>query len=154
MIGVGVAAFALVMVVAYLVTKPFLAPETDGTRAAQLLDDRARALAQLGDLEMEFGTGKLARDEFETSRSRRLEEIALAEAAIAELEAPPEAEPTVAPSGDEDEGSSADEDVERRIAARKVALEGPTCPRCGNDIDADDGFCRSCGTPLHASDTR
>jgi hypothetical protein len=150
MIGVGVAAFALVMVVAYLITKPFLAQEADGVRSAQLLDDRARALGQLRDLEMEFETGKLADDEFEASRSRRLEEIALADEALADLDAEVDGEAT---AGGE-ETPTEDRDVERRIAARKVALEGGTCPRCAKDIDIADSFCRSCGAPLDAAGTR
>lgn len=149
MIGVGVAAFALVMVVAYLVTKPFLAPEADGVRSAQLLDDRARALGQLRDLEMEFETGKLADDEFEASRSRRLEEIALAEEGLADLDAETDGEATAG-----EETPTEDRDVERRIAARKVALEGGTCPRCAKDIDIADSFCRSCGAPLDTAGTR
>ncbi len=150
MIGVGIAAFALVMVVAYLVTKPFLAPELDGVRHAQLLDDRARAVGQLHDLEMEFETGKLADDEFELSRSRRLEEIALADQALAALDA----DPNEHTSPQDEETPSGDGDVERRIAARKVALEGSRCPRCAKDIDIADSFCRSCGTPLDGAGTR
>lgn len=154
MIGVGIGAFVLVMVVAYLVTKPFLAPEIDGQRrVAQLVDDRARLISQLRDLEMEFETGKLAENEYTATRARRLAEIEATETSLAEIAAEGEdgggeIDPDVV--GDE----PSPDDVERRIAARKLALQGIGCPRCDADIDSADRFCRSCGAPLAAAGTR
>jgi hypothetical protein len=172
MIGIGLAAFALVMVVSYLVAKPFLAPEVVGRRSAQVLEDRARAISQITDLEMEFQTGKLAAEEYESLRADRLGELELAEATLARLEDELRAgelrhgdDVGVSASGDDDEADETDEtdeadeadeadELERRIETRRRALADSGCPRCSAAADVSDRFCRSCGAPLEAAETR
>jgi hypothetical protein len=153
MIGVGVAAFALVMVVAYLITKPFLMPEAGGLRRAQLLDDRARALTQLDDLDMEFETGKLERDEFDALRAQRVAEVELAELGLREVDAE-EIDAAAAGTLEATTGGLDSEEIERRIAERKLTLAESGCPFCGARIETSDRFCRSCGAPHDAAETR
>lgn len=143
MIPVAIASFALLLAVAYLIARPFVVPVRYGETATleQLLTDRERLRAQLRELDMDFETGKLAREEYEKIRARRLQQIEATTHAIRETE-PGEAEPVS--TGDAD-------DLERRIAARKHALEeleARTCPGCGNAIDPRDRFCRQCGADL------
>jgi len=111
-----------------------VAYEEDTASRQQLLADRTRLRAQLRELDMDFETGKLATDEYEKLRARRLQQIERTTRAIRETE------PT---------DPAFDADLEGRIAARKRALQRvATCPGCGATIDHDDRFCRRCGTDL------
>jgi hypothetical protein len=152
-IAVGIASFLLVLTVAYLVGKPFLVPDEDGRReAAQLRDDRARLFAQIRDLEMEYSTGKLAEEEYRTQRATRAAEIDAAETALAELETALASE--AEDDADTDDDAEADLALERRIEARRHALESAACPRCGAATEAEDRFCRACGCSLAPVETR
>jgi tRNA A37 N6-isopentenylltransferase MiaA len=139
-IGVGIGAFLLVLAVAYLVGRPFLLPAVDDAVAAQAREDRDRVISQLRDLDMEFATAKLAEDEYRTQRAARIAELDAVDVALAErpLEEVPDA---TAPE-------SLDAAIEERIAARRRAMGRARCPRCGDEIQAGDRFCRSCGTSL------
>jgi hypothetical protein len=140
MIPVAILAFLLLVTVVTLIARPFIAPvtyERDAASLEQLGADRARLRAQLRELDMDFETGKLAPDEYEKLRGRRLQQIERTTRAIRETE------PT---------DPASDADLERRIAARKLALQqAADCSGCGATIDHDDRFCRRCGTDLQAT---
>lgn len=145
MIAVAIASFMLLLAVAYLIARPFVAPLRYSQEAPleQLLTDRERLRAQLRELDMDFETGKLAQQEYDKLRARRLQQIEATTHAIHETE--PD-EVGVGQTEDVDP-----EEIERRIAARKHVLEELevlTCPGCGNSTDPDDKFCRRCGIDL------
>jgi hypothetical protein len=158
MIPVAIGSFLLLLVVAYLIAAPFLAPEaTELTDEVQLAEDRDRVLALIRELDMEYETGKLSDEEYRSLRARRAIEaeeveralqdaIAVRTAAVAALDAEPEpdAEPT----------PESDDDLERAIAARRRSIEADACPECDTPIDTDDHFCRSCGADLTTARTR
>jgi hypothetical protein len=144
MIPVAIVSFALLLAVAYLIARPFVVPlRYEGSASVeQLLADRDRLRAQLRELDMDFETGKLSRDEYEKLRGRRLQQIEATTHAIHE------AEPA---EGGAEPPKGVDDDLERRIAARKRALEeleALACPGCGNVIEPEDRFCRRCGSDL------
>jgi uncharacterized coiled-coil DUF342 family protein len=149
MIVLAAGAFVLLMTVVLLIARPFIAPityEEDTTSLEQLRADRTRLRAQLRELDMDFETGKLANEEYEKLRARRLQQIERTTRAIREtehVEPTPQAEPVEPIS---------DAVLEARIAARKRALQQvSTCRECGASIDHDDRFCRRCGTDLDAT---
>jgi hypothetical protein len=147
-IVVGIGSFVLVLAVAYLVGRPFLLTDGDRQDTAQLREDRRRVIAQLRDLDMEFATEKLAEDEYRTQRAARIAELDASETALTELEETVAGEPGV------DAPASIDAAIEARIAARRRALERAECPGCGDEVGADDHFCRSCGAELTGVETR
>jgi hypothetical protein len=155
MIPIAIASFVLLLAVAYLIARPFVAPVVydRAITLGQLRADRDRLRAQLRELEMDFETGKLAQDEYEKLRARRLQQIegvtqAIRAAGPTEVESQPglaEEEPGRVDS------FGLDEELERRIEARKHALEEPqelACHGCGSATDPDDRFCRKCGADL------
>ena len=151
MIIVAAAVFALFLAVAYLIARPFVAPITyDQTGSlVQLKADRDRLRAQLRELDMDFETGKLAQTEYEKFRARRLQQIEATTRAIHEAEGTEEPEETEVEA--EVPTAELEQDLERRIAARKQALaelERHACPGCGTTIDPNDQFCRRCGADL------
>lgn len=155
MIPVAIASFGLLMVVVYLIARPFVTPlrYAQGTSLEQLLADRERLRAQLRELDMDFETGKLAQDEYEKLRARRLQQIEATTRAIHDAETSDEELPSVgagttgaAPTLEDLEG-----ELERRISDRKRVLEeleADACPGCGLTIDPGDRFCRRCGADL------
>jgi len=159
MIPVAIGAFVLLMAVVYLIGRPFVAPVRYAreTSLEQLYADRDRVRAQLRELDMDFETGKLAQEEYERFRARRLQQIEATTRAIHEAE-PTDEVPAVEPQP-VDAGQTTDEELERelerRIAARKHVLEEAlACPGCGTTIDPDDRFCRKCGADLATAETR
>jgi rubrerythrin len=173
MIPVAIASFVLLMSVVYLIARPFVAPLRYAREVTleQLHADRDRLRAQLRELDMDFETGKLAQDEYERYRARRLQQIEATTRAIHEaedteeapaLQAQPEAEeaPALQAQPEAEEPPTAEEleqELERRIAARKHVLEeleAHACPGCGTTIDPDDRFCRKCGADLATAETR
>jgi hypothetical protein len=130
--------FLLLLVVVYLIARPFLVPEVTETGRSDLADDRARLTARLHDLEMEYSTGKLADEDYRAERTARLGELDRTEEALDDLDA----DGVETPLGGEDDP------LEQMIAARRRALAAPGCPSCGDPCDTDDRFCRSCGTDL------
>jgi len=155
MIPVAIGAFLLLMTIVTLIARPFLAPvsyEPDGASLEQLRADRTRLRAQLRELDMDFETGKLAPDEYEKLRARRLQQIERTTRAIRETE-PVEVEPTeIGPVELGPVEPALDAELERRISERKRVLqETATCPGCGTAIDVDDRFCRGCGEDLQAT---
>jgi len=143
MIPVAIASFVLLVAVVYLIARPFVAPLRYGQDASleQLLADRERLRAQLRELDMDFETGKLAAEEHEKLRARRLQQIEATTMAIREA----------SPDGRAGVRAGADDELERRIAERKrelEALEVRACPGCGEVIDPEDRFCRRCGADL------
>ncbi len=145
MIGVAVAAFLLLLAVVYLIARPFIAPLSyaEDLSLEQLRADRERLRAQVRELDADFETGKLAREEYERLRARRLQQIEGVTRRIRELE--PLEEPA-APTPPE-----LDRELEVRIAERKrllAALEAGRCPSCGTPAEPEDRFCRRCGAAL------
>jgi DNA repair exonuclease SbcCD ATPase subunit len=143
MLGLATISFLLLLVVVYFIARPWLVPQlgTEGIRVVELRDQRDRLAATLTDLDMEFSTGKLAVEDYETQRERRERELESAESELEEL------------SGQDDPAWShaaadPDDELERLIAARRHELSQTPCPGCGAPHDPDDRFCRSCGTEL------
>jgi hypothetical protein len=157
MIPVAIAAFVLLITVVTLIARPFIAPvvyEEDAASLEQLRADRTRLRAQLRELDMDFETGKLAPDEYEKLRARRLQQIERTTRAIREIEhtAPEDEAPRAAAGPVPDPDPVSDAELERRIAERKGVLQQMTnCPGCGGAIDHDDRFCRRCGTDLETT---
>jgi hypothetical protein len=99
---------------------------------------------------MDFETGKLGAEEHARYRARRLQQIEATTLAIRDAQA--DAEPEEASA----DGRS-DEELERRIAARKRILtehETSTCRGCGEPIDPRDRRCGGCGAELMTAETR
>jgi hypothetical protein len=174
MIPVAIASFVLLVFVVYLIGRPFVAPMRYAQEAtlAQLHADRDRLRAQLRELDMDFETGKMAQDEYEKFRARRVQQIEATTRAIRDAErledeipAPAE-EPgeipgavtrTLAAEPEPVSDEQLERELERRIQERKrelAELEAPACPGCGSTIDPDDQFCRRCGADLATAETR
>jgi len=162
MIPVAIASFVLLMSVVYLIARPFVAPLRYAREVTleQLYADRDRLRAQLRELDMDFETGKLAQEEYERYRARRLQQIEATTRAIHETEDTEEEAPALEAQPEGEEPPTAEEleqELERRIAARKHVLEeleAHACPGCGTTIDPDDRFCRKCGADLATAETR
>lgn len=161
MIPVAIASFVLLMSVVYLIARPFVAPLRYAREVTleQLHADRDRLRAQLRELDMDFETGKLAQEEYERYRARRLQQIEATTRAIHETDDTEEAPALEAqPEGEEPPTTEElEQELERRIAARKRVLEeleAHACPGCGTTIDPDDRFCRKCGADLAPAETR
>ncbi len=162
MIPVAIASFVLLMSVVYLIARPFVAPLRYAREVTleQLHADRDRLRAQLRELDMDFETGKLAQEEYERYRTRRLQQIEATTRAIHEAEHTDEEAPALESQPGDEEPPTAEEleqELERRIAARKHVLEeleAHACPGCGTTIDLDDRFCRKCGADLATAETR
>ncbi len=157
MIGVALAAFVLLLAVVYLMARPYLAPlpEAEALSVEQLRADRERLRAQVRELDADFETGKLPRDEYERLRARRLQQIEGVTRRIRELERLEEAvaEPSATPPDPED----VDRELERRIAERKrllAELEARSCPTCGTPTETEDRFCRRCGAALAPAEVK
>jgi hypothetical protein len=161
MIAAAIGSFVLLMVVVYLIGRPFVAPLRYARDASQeqLLADRERLRAQLRELEMDFETGKLARNEYEKVRARRLQQIEATTRAIHDTQTSDEQIPSVG-AGTIGAGRTSDDlerELERRISERKRVLEeleAHACPGCGTTIDPEDRFCRRCGADLATAETR
>ncbi len=162
MIGVAAASFVLLVVVFYLIARPFVAQGSpDRADESQALEDRGRVLAQIRDLDMEFATGKLQEDEYHSLRSAREAEAERVEGELVRARA-------ARPSDDDlplDPGAAGepadprsnghlDAELEEAIAARKRAMKVSACPGCGVPHDQGDRYCRACGRTLEKAETR
>jgi len=168
MIVAAFLSFVLLLIVVYLIAAPFLAGSGGEDVGARLSEERGRVLGQIGDLDMEFQTGKLDDDEYQALRARRLAEVQTLDAAIAEAEEVEVAEVAETEPGLEEVAALApaignghgpapaaeDDDLERAIAARRRSLQTEGCPECEAPIDPHDAFCRRCGAGLGAAQTR
>ncbi len=158
--AVAVGSFLLLLVVAYLIVRPFIAPEieqpeVDGSE--ELLEEKEKLLEEIRELDMDFATGKLTEDDYRRLRARSVAEAAAAIQAVGEL-ADREAEHTgedVGPvtgvddsAGDGRVSSEVEDEIERDIAARRDALRERACPKCGAIRGEPDRFCRLCGAAL------
>jgi cytochrome c-type biogenesis protein CcmH/NrfG len=123
---------AIVLLLGFIALLYVAAPLWRGAAAEQVTSGRsndaemrkARALDALLDLEADYETGKLTRDEFEVMRTEQ-ETDALN--ALREL--------------DVLEASASGDDIEIKVAAERARL---TCPSCGARRP-EEGRCPSCG---------
>jgi hypothetical protein len=116
-----VAAFVLLVVMLFLVLRPFLLASVE-------------PVAEVGPVPVAPRTERAARP---------------AAASTATIATEPAATTTVtdtAPAAQTDVRAS----VEAAIAARKAALKARRCPGCDGMIEDGDVFCRSCGTKVSA----
>ena len=124
-----------------------LQPLITGRRASLVREDeemtetearRRVTLLALRDVEYDYVTGKLDAEDYGTLKLE-LSAEALAALDADEREATKSAAPTV-------------EDVEREIAAMRVALRsGTACVVCGHENPQGSRFCSACGRPLAAA---
>lgn len=154
MIVAAIGSFLLLLVVAYLIGSPFLAPVAAGpVDEMQLDEDRGRVLSLVRELDMEFATGKVSREEYEELRAQRLAELGEIDRALEASAAAREARL----AADEEAaalGMETDDDLEREIELRRRELEQLQCSSCGAPASAEDHFCRSCGADLTTTGTR
>jgi hypothetical protein len=157
MIADAIAAFGLLMIVVYLIARPFVAPLRYAREGSleQTHADRERLRAQLRELDMDFETGKLAQQEYERLRARRLQQIEATTRAIRDAETSDEGPPSA--DGTTGVPEDLERELERRISDRKRVLEeleAHACPGCGTTTDPEDRFCRKCGADLATAETR
>ncbi|GBC86096.1 hypothetical protein HRbin12_00078 [bacterium HR12] len=156
MIGVALAAFLLLLAAVYLMARPYLAPlpEPEDLSVEQLRADRERLRAQVRELDADFETGKLAREEYRRLRARRLQQLEGVTRRIRELE---HLEDGVEPEPAPPRLEALDRAVEDRIAERKrllAELEARSCPTCATPIEPEDRFCRHCGAALATAEVK
>ncbi|HEU4355955.1 MAG TPA: zinc ribbon domain-containing protein [Actinomycetota bacterium] len=159
MIPAAIGSFVLLMVVVYLIGRPFVAPlrYAAGSSLEQLLADRERLRAQLRELDMDFETGKLAQEEYDKLRARRRQQIEATTRAIHDAETSDEELPSVGVGTPDATPEDLGRELERRISERKAVLEeleAHACPGCGTTTDPEDRFCRKCGADLATVETR
>ena len=96
--------------------------KTDIERDREFLQQRREVLYEnLRDLHLEFRMGKLSEQDYQLTKSRYQEELALLLHEVEKLEGPAAAPPHVVPG---------------------------RCSRCGHDNPADNRFCGACGAEL------
>ncbi len=152
-IVLGVLAF-----VAYPLIKT---PPEDRTETSLALDgllsQRDAAYDAIRDLDFDFQMGKLSQSDYSTMRERYKGRAAVA------LEQIDETSRTITHVSDRDEeriaalraakrsSPPADDSIEQEIArrrARKVAVGGLHCGKCGTPYTTGDAFCAKCGASL------
>lgn len=121
---VAVSGFVLLLVVAYLIARPLIAPTSEAEERSRsaLEDEKSRLFDTIRDLDLDFTTGKLAEDDYRKLRARSLAEAAEVMRAIDEAR---RVEAAGRPYADEEPASSPeslDADLELEIAARREAM--------------------------------
>ena len=141
-----IAVLIAVSMAAYIVT-PLLSAETAGspvpldvTLGSDLKRRRLVLYDNLKDLEFEFQSGKIAREDYESLRTNYLGEAAGLMAATREAELL----------------KQDDAVVEREIAVRRAQRKAQppieyTCPACGHENPLPVKFCGECGGPIPAT---
>ncbi len=131
MFGVAIASFLLLLVVAYLIARPLLAPEpaVEEAEGSKLLADKERQLADIRELDMDYATGKLTEEDYRNLRAHSLAETAATMQALDEAEAlqapevPTDEQPDLAITAGNGHALVEEDDLERAIAARKRSIE-------------------------------
>lgn len=121
---VAVSGFMLLLVVAYLIARPLIAPTTEAWEQSRsaLEDEKSRLFDTIRDLDLDFTTGKLSEDDYRALRARSLAEAAEVMRAIDEVQG---SEGADRPDADDEPASTAeslDADLELEIAARREAM--------------------------------
>lgn len=156
---------ALLLIVAFLVARPWLDPaaarEAEPDLAAPLLLERERLLAALRDLDFDHATGKLPEAEYAAQRAQLVAEGAQV---LRQLDAlAPAAAPASAPAVDDEIEAAiarlrqpaapsrpADADIEAAVARRRQPAAARFCGQCGQPLRPGDRFCGACGAPVAA----
>jgi len=110
-------AFVLLVAATHLVTRPFLLRTVELAEEPEipaLALEKDRLVELIRDLDMDFATGKLNESDYRRLRARDAAEAASLLRTLAEQEAAEQASAAQAPG--------ADQELERRIAARRAAL--------------------------------
>ena len=139
-IALLLAAGAAVLVVAPLVSADAAGSGTlpvDVTPLADLKRRRLVVYENLKDLEFEFQSGKIARQDYRSLRENYLGEAAVLMAATQEAETLKESETL----------------IERQVAARRARLKAQppddyVCPKCGFENPVPVKFCGECGARI------
>ena len=161
-IGSLLLGLALFLLVAFIVARPILEQqgvrEKEISRADQLAAERDSLLNALRDLDFDHATGKIGDEDYAPQRAQL---VAQGVAVLKQLDA----------LGSNRGAASADDEIERAVAARRKTRAGPNvedqieaevstrrrpapaadavkCPACGHPAQPDDRFCAKCGTKL------
>ena len=115
----------------------------DVTVAGDLKRRRLVVYDNMKDLEFEFQSGKIARDDYEALRSNYLGEAAALMAATQEAE----------------QAKQSDAMIEREVAARRLQGKTPvrpeyTCVECGYENPLPVKFCGECGARIPTAQKR
>lgn len=157
-------AFALLVVVAYMVARPIILPdlEVEETDVSALTAQKERVLEAIRDLDMDFATGKLSEADYRGLRAHYVAEAATTLETLdrtnvgAAVSGNGQGAPAPLFAGDGPVAGAASggfkDDLEERIAARKAALGLRSCPACGEPRGEKDRFCRECGEPFLAAE--
>ena len=158
---------ALLLIVAFLVARPWLEPgaggEAEADPAAPLLLERERTLAALRDLDFDHATGKLPEDDYAAQRAQL---VAQGAEVLRQLDALAPAGAPTPGAGVEDEIEAAiarrrtspapaaprhpEADIEAAIAQRRQPGAARFCGQCGQPLRLGDRFCGACGAPVPA----
>lgn len=141
MIVLGIGAFLLLVIVAYLIAAPALTPDAaeEAMATAELEVRKQQLLSDIRELDVDLATGKIDDEDHRRFRARALAEAADTMRRLDDLET------TGVGRTRTEEAPDALEDL---IAARKLTLEVYGCPGCEEVVDPDDAFCRRCGQAL------
>ena len=136
MLFAAIGGFVLLLVVAYLISRPLIVPRTTGPGGSRngLAADKEKLLENIRELDLDFATGKLSEEDYRDLRSRSVAEAAEVMRAIDQARGP-------APE---------DDDIERAISAKKAQMQDRTCSACGAARTEGAKFCATCGAPLPA----
>jgi tRNA(Ile2) C34 agmatinyltransferase TiaS len=163
-IGAILLIFALALVVALIISQPFLDARLADREAvshnpgdvverqrSSLLAERERLLNAVTELEHDHALGKIADEDFPAARA----ELLLAGAEIIKQldQLAVKAEPCdeIIQTSTNQDTASMDDEIEKLIAERARAKKEKSagfCPKCGKCLQASDKFCSRCGTPI------
>lgn len=145
-------ALALVLLVIAFVARPFMERASQPTGLAATNDlgtQRDSILIELGELDFDHSTGKVAEDDYQTQRARLVAKGAEILQALDQLQTTADDSPTT---------NDLDSEIEQLIAARRTSQSSQSskssnpkpaaCPQCHKPVRSTDKFCPSCGAKL------